>query len=183
MDGLFALLRRFFPWLFTPQPNRALVAAIVAFVSIAGALFSQYVLGMEPCELCFWQRWPFYLGLPVLALLLVFWTQLPASARIGLTTLAMLIFIVSIGLATYHAGIEYKLWAGPSSCTGLDAQLSFSDLDNISAADQVVPCDVVPFEIFGISMAGFNALGSLFTSFMLGWSVVGQWTRLKGKTD
>ena len=183
MDGLFALLRRLFPWLFTPAPNRAIVGAVMAFVMIAGALFSQYVLNMEPCELCFWERWPFYVGLPVLAVLLLLWKQLPASVRIGLTVLSGLIFVVSIGLASYHAGIEYKLWPGPASCTGLDTQLSFSDLNSIGAKDRVVPCDVVPFEIFGISMAGFNALGSVFVSVMLFWSAAGQWTRLKGKAD
>jgi disulfide bond formation protein DsbB len=183
MDGLNALLRRFFPWLYTPTPMRALVGSGVALLSIIGVYVSEYGFGIQPCELCYWQRWPYYIGVPLLALLLAFWKKLPAQVRLGLTLIGALIFVVSIGLGTYHAGIEYKLWAGPSSCTGLDTQLSFSDLNSIGAQNSVVPCDVVPFSIFGISLAGFNALGSLFISFMLFWSAFGQWARMKGKAD
>jgi disulfide bond formation protein DsbB len=180
MDRLSALSRQLFPWLYSAAPNRARVAFAVALTSILGAFASQFVFGIPPCELCYWQRWPYYLGLPVLALLLIFWTRLPPAARLGLTLVAALIFVVSIGLASYHAGIEYGFWPGPASCTDLDTQIDFADLGNISAADQVVPCDVVPFEIFGISLAGFNALGSAFIAFMLGWSALGQWRRMKG---
>jgi disulfide bond formation protein DsbB len=179
MDRLSALTRQYFPWLYRLFPARILVAFAVALVSILGALGSQFLLGMEPCELCYWQRWPFYFGVPLLALLVLLWKQIPASLRIGLTVLAALIFVVSIGLASYHAGIEYKLWPGPATCTGLGDQLNFADLNNLETAERIVPCDVVPFEIFGISMAGFNALGSTFITFMLGWSALGQWQRFK----
>jgi disulfide bond formation protein DsbB len=180
MDRLFDLVRRYLPFLYDPFPYRALIGFAVALAAILGAYASQFLFGIEPCELCYWQRWPYYLGLPVLGLTLILWKQLPAPVRIGLTTLSALIFLVSIGLGSYHAGIEYKLWPGPSSCTGPDIQLAFSDLSNLSAADRVVPCDVVPFEIFGISLAGFNALGSAFIAFMLFWSALGQWQRWKG---
>ncbi|MBU1174788.1 MAG: disulfide bond formation protein B [Alphaproteobacteria bacterium] len=180
MDRLFALLRQYFPWLFTASPNRARIAFAVALASILGALGSQYLLGIPACELCYWQRWPYYVGLPILALVLVLWKRMPPMPRIWLTLVVALVFVVSVGLASYHAGIEYDLWPGPSSCTDLDTQFSFSDLDNISAAEQVVPCDVVPFAIFGISMAGFNALGSAFIAGLLFWSAFGQWRRWKG---
>lgn len=160
-----------------PAPYRMLVAFGVALISILGALGSQYLLGVAPCELCYWQRWPFYIGVPLLALILVLWKHLPVRLRIGLTLAGALNFIVSIGLAGYHAGIEYKLWPGPASCTGLDTQISFSELGNLDAAEKIVPCDVVPFEIFGISMAGFNTLGSTFIAIMLIWSAIGQWQR------
>lgn len=179
MNRLSGMLRQYFPWLFNDSPNRARVAFAVALVSILGAYASQYLFGIPPCELCYWQRWPYYIGVPLLALLLIFWTRLPPVPRFGLTLVATSIFVVSIGLASYHAGIEYNLWPGPASCTDLDTQLSFADLADIKAADQVVPCDVVPFAVFGVSLAGFNALGSAFIAFMLGWSAFGQNRRMR----
>ena len=124
---------------YTPFPLRALAALVLAVVTILGALGSQFLLGFEPCELCYWQRWPYYIGIPILGLVLALWSRIPVRPRIVLTLLVALIFVVSIGLASYHAGIEYKLWPGPSSCTGLGDQLAFSDLNNLGAAERSCP--------------------------------------------
>ena len=35
-----------------------LLALIVPAGLLGGALFSQYVGGLYPCEMCYWQRWP-----------------------------------------------------------------------------------------------------------------------------
>jgi disulfide bond formation protein DsbB len=177
MRQIIAFLNQCLNWFSRPVPLRALAALALALIAILGALGSQFIPGMEPCELCYWQRWPYYLGIPVLAFVLLFWKQMAIWLRIGLTLVAALIFVVSIGLASYHAGVEYRIWPGPSTCTNLDEQISFTDLNNPQAVERVVPCDVPPFQIFGISMAGFNALGSLVISGLLFWSALGQWQR------
>ncbi len=173
-------MRKYLDLFYTPTPLRAGLAFILALASILGALGSQYLLGVEPCEICYWERWPYYLGVPVLAVVLSFWKMIPIVPRLGLSLVGALIFLVSTGLGVYHAGIEYRIWPGPASCTGLDAQISFSDLDGLSTLSGVVPCDVAPFQILGVSMAGFNALGSLVIAGLLFWSMLGQWQRFKG---
>lgn len=180
MQKLIAFVTKCLAWFYLPTPYRALAALVLALVAILGALGSQFLPGMEPCELCYWQRWPYYIGIPILAFVLVFWKQIPVLLRIGLTLVTALIFVVGIGLAAYHAGVEYRIWSGPSTCTNLDQQISFADLDNPQAlTERVVPCDVPPFQILGISMAGFNALGQVVISGLLFWSALGQWQRRK----
>jgi disulfide bond formation protein DsbB len=63
-------------------------------------------------------------------------------------------------MATYHAGVEWGFWPGPTACTGLGGDISFSDLSNLNAA-RVVPCDQVQFRFLGLSLAGYNALVSV----------------------
>lgn len=54
--------------------------------------------------------------------------------------------------------------------------MKFEDLQNINAT-RVVPCDAVQFEIFGVSLAGFNMLISAAIVLMLGAAM---WIRRKG---
>ena len=180
MQRLIAFARPYLDLVIKPNqyPYRALVGFLVALLVILGALGSQHIGGVLPCELCLLQRWPYYLGLPLLALILVFWKWIPDRIRISLTVIATLIFIVSIGLAVYHAGVQWKFWAGPSSCTGGGTEINFSDLNNLGAVE-VIPCDAIDFSLFGLTMAGYNAIASAFISVMLGWSVLGQWLRWK----
>src|SRR3546814_6052192 len=35
-----------------------LVALLAPAILLGGALLSQYVGGLSPCEMCYWQRWP-----------------------------------------------------------------------------------------------------------------------------
>jgi disulfide bond formation protein DsbB len=86
-------------------------------------------------------------------------TPAPRWLSIGLLAAALAVALWSAYLGGYHAGVEYKWWAGPASCTG-GALPSDISLDNLSASE-VVKCDVVPWEVFHISLAGFNFLFSL----------------------
>ena len=179
MRRLFALIEHYLPFLYHQAPWRAAIGFAVGLSVILGAWGSQLIGGLEPCELCLLQRWPYYLGLPVLAVVLAGWKQLPAALRLGLTVLVVLDFVVGMGFGIYHAGVEYGFWMGPTACSGPGTAVSFTDLTNINAA-QVVPCDEVQWQMFGISLAGFNALASAFIAFMLGWSALGQWQRMTG---
>jgi len=136
------------------------LAFLLSLLTISGAWFSQLVGGLVPCELCLEQRLAYYWGVPLLALILIFWNRLPLAVWYIATALAALIFVWSLFMGAYHAGVEWKFWPGPTACTGLGGEMSFSDLGNIDAT-RVVPCDSVQFRFLGISLAGYNALISL----------------------
>src|SRR5829696_3720952 len=103
----------------TERRTATLLVLLVAAAAIAAALFSQHVLGLIPCKLCYLQRQPYYAALPV-ALALVLLPASDAVRRGGLAVLALL-FLVSAGLATYHAGVEWGVFLGPSDCGGAPA--------------------------------------------------------------
>lgn len=135
----------------------ATISFVLGLATIAGAWGSQLFGGLVPCELCLEQRMPYYWGLPVLALVIILWNRLPRVVFYTAMAIVLAIFAWGLYLATYHAGVEYGFWPGPTSCTGTGADISFSDLSNINAA-KVVPCDKVQFSLFGVTLAGFNAL-------------------------
>lgn len=133
-----------------------LLAGAGSALLLAAALAFQ-AAGYAPCELCILQRWPHL----VAALLgLAAWFTGGARAVLGLGALAAL---VAMGLAGWHAGIEYGWWPGPVACSGAMnlAAISTSDLlAQIEANTQVIRCDQPALSILGLSMAGMNALAS-----------------------
>jgi disulfide bond formation protein DsbB len=133
------------------------LAFLVGLGAILGAWGSQIFGGLVPCELCLEQRLAYYWGLPVLALVLILWNRLPRTVLVVGLLIGAAIFAWGTCMATYHAGVEMKLWPGPTACTGLGVDVSFSDLNNINAT-RVVPCDAIQFQLFGITLAGYNAL-------------------------
>ena len=133
-----------------------LIAGLISTTLLGGALLFQYVGGLAPCSLCIWQRWP-HLAVMILAL---------AGLR-GIQPRLMLILIclagiVSAGLGAYHAGVEWRLWSGPTGCTAsLALDGSIAAITDQLLATPLVRCDEVAWSLFGLSMAGWNALISL----------------------
>ena len=127
-----------------------LLALLFPAVLVGGALISQYVFGLHPCEMCMWQRWPHYtaIAFAILAFLL---GQKPA-ARV-LVTLAAVLIIISGVIGIFHAGVEYGWWEGMTRC----ASAGPMTLDDIMNAP-LIRCDVAPWTLFGVSLAGYNAI-------------------------
>jgi len=133
--------------------NASLLLALAA-IAILGTVFaSQYWGGLEPCQMCIWQRWPFAVLIGV-GLVGAFWRP-----KVMLTT-ALLALLVSIGLAGYHVGVEQGWLALPSGCAaGADA----GSVDELKAMLKAAPptCDQVAFTFLGLSLAAWNTIGSL----------------------
>ncbi|HCM06869.1 MAG TPA: disulfide bond formation protein B [Alphaproteobacteria bacterium] len=137
------------------------MCALISAALLGGALLFEHVGGMAPCSLCIWQRWA-HVAVIVCALgWLVISQPIGASLRAGLIITA-LAGITSVGVAGYHAGVEWQLWAGPAGCTAsLSSGGSTADLVDSLLATPVVRCDDVPWSLFGLSMAGWNMLLSV----------------------
>lgn len=135
----------------TPQ-RAALLIFLVALATISGAwIFEHY--GYAPCELCLKQRWAYYAGVPLALAVALIANRNPGLAKAGLTLLAVL-WLASMVFGVYHAGVEWKWWPGPTTCT---AQAGFSGgLPDLSKP--AVMCDTPAIRIFGLSLAGWNAV-------------------------
>lgn len=135
------------------------LAFLLGLATILGAWGSQIFGGLVPCELCLEQRLAYYWALPVLALVVILWNRLPRTALVIGLLIAAAVFAWGTYMGSYHAGVEMKLWPGPTACTGTGVDISFSDLSNINAT-RVVPCDAVQWRdpVLGITLAGYNAL-------------------------
>jgi disulfide bond formation protein DsbB len=129
--------------------NASLLVALGAAATLGVAFYFQYALGYAPCQLCLWQRWAYYIGIP-LALVAAF-----TDCR-RLLLLVALIFAANAALGLYHAGVEWQFWAGPSTCgAGADSAASGSLIDNLQTA-RIVPCDRASWRFLGLSFAGWS---------------------------
>ncbi|MEQ8445370.1 MAG: disulfide bond formation protein B [Pelagibacterium sp.] len=153
------------------------VAFVLGLAAILGALAFQFIGGLYPCELCLTQRWPYYIGLPLLALALIVWTKLTTAIRVGLMGIVAALFAWGTWVGGYHAGVEWGWWPGPQSCTGVgDDAISLDMLSDMSDV-RIVPCDAIQWEMLGISLAGFNALISATIVVLLVLAIIGQLRR------
>jgi len=136
-----------------------LIALLLPAALLGGALGSQYLGGLHPCEMCYWQRWPHAAAILLAALS---FTCPAASGRSrSLTLLAALAIAISGAIGVYHAGVEAKIFEGFTTCTAMGKGLSTAELLKQISAAPLVRCDEVQFRFVGISMAGWNAILSL----------------------
>jgi disulfide bond formation protein DsbB len=165
------------PWLRRALDKKAATLAfLLGLGAILGALGSQFIGGLQPCELCLEQRLAYYWGLPILLGVLILWNRLPLTVWYIAMLVVAAIFVWGTYMGVYHAGVEWGFWPGPTACTGTGTDINFGDLNDINAA-RVVPCDVVQFRFLGISLAGYNALISLAIVVLLLIAIGDQWMR------
>ena len=130
----------------------------VTLATIVGAWIFEYA-GYLPCELCLKQRFAYYAVVPLSLIVALIGANNPAVLRYGLWLLA-LIMLGSCIFGIYHAGVEWKFWQGPTTCTGGgDFTKGLPDLTK-----KAVMCDQPAIRILGLSLAGWNAVISAATS-------------------
>lgn len=142
-----------------------LLAAGGSLAILLGAFAFQYLGGLAPCQLCLWQRWPHAaaIGIGVLALIL-------SRGTLGriLPLLGALAALTTAAIGAFHVGVEQKWWEGLASCTaGSISGLSADDLLNTDiTVGAVVRCDEIAWQMFGISMAGWNVILSVLLALL-----------------
>jgi disulfide bond formation protein DsbB len=145
------------------QPNAGALAAgtiaLIGAATLGGAWFFQYGLGIQPCPMCLEQRYAYYLVIVLGALLAFAAPRLPRVVVIALlAVLALAAFGNSI-FGAFHAGVEWKFWEGPATCSGPLQDLgSAGNLLQRLDTVKVVRCDEVQWRFLGLSLAGYNFL-------------------------
>ena len=136
--------------------NRAvLLASLGSLGLLIGALLFQYVGDMAPCKMCYWQRYPHVGAIIIAGIILI--TGIGVFAVLGLLSA-----LITAGIGGFHAGVERGWWEGPQSCTS-------TSIDNLSTEEllaqimsaPMVRCDEIPWQMFGLSMAGWNMVVSI----------------------
>lgn len=145
----------------------ATAAVTAAAVAILATVYTaEYAFGLLPCALCYGQRVPYFAVVLIGALALM-----PAvdarTRRVVLFHLAAL-FVIGAGLGIFHAGVEYHWWPGPDTCTGRTGAVSIDDMMSALGQRGGPMCDEPAFVLFGLSLAGYNALAAaIVTAFSI----------------
>lgn len=159
---LTALLRR---------PRTAcLLILLVCLGALGTALASEIWGGLKPCILCIYQRYAYVVA--------------GAFALVGLApglggrfgrlpvALAGLAFLGGAAIAAFHVGVEQHWWRGTAACHAptFDPTLSLEQMREQMLATDFVPCDTIPWSLFGLSMAGYNVIASLVLGLISLWT-------------
>ena len=138
-------------------------AVLVALLAAAAPLFaraSEGLFGLAPCELCLWQRAPYWVTFVLAVLAALDWH------RGVLLRLAALAALASAAVAAFHLGVEFRWWPSPlAGCQApvLGPAASLEDMMRSLAPVPTKPCDEPAYLIPGLplSMAGMNLIYGL----------------------
>ena len=135
----------------------------LAIGALGFALTSQYAFGLAPCPLCVYQRWPYAIIIGLSPIALVMGVKKQDKAVAGLVFLSAIALLAGGVIAAYHVGVEQHWWK--SFLEG--CAINFDDADDLLKqieGTKAARCDEIAWSLFGISMAGYNAIISLIAA-------------------
>ena len=144
-----------------------LIALLLPIGLLGGALGSQYIGGLYPCEMCWWQRYPHAVAIVIAAL--AFTAPAASSRSRTLTILAAVAVAVSGAIGFYHAGVELGIFEGFTTCTSTAKAATTEELLKQIMKVPLIRCDQVQWSFLGISLAGWNAILSLSGAAAIVW--------------
>ncbi len=144
--------------IFAGALDHAPALVLAACTAALGIVFAmEHLGGLAPCPLCITQRWPYGVALVLSAMALT--PGAMGTPRRLLLAGCAIAFLIGSGVGVYHTGIEQGWFEGPAACTGAPARAgTIEALRAQLMATPVVRCDEIPWSLFGISLAGYNAL-------------------------
>lgn len=141
-------------------PAASLAVGLAALALLGGALWLQHGEGFAPCSLCLYQRGP-HMAVALIGLYgALIAPSAPQAARLCLVA-AGLLLALGVAIALYHVGVEARWWQGPQSCAGVQGiARTIAEMEERLKSARLIRCDAVAWSLWGISLAGYNALFS-----------------------
>ena len=126
-------------------------------LSVFSAYIIEYGLGHEPCKLCIYQRYPYFVSIFIILNIVI----IKKYIKLSLLMLSLVSLIGSI-VAFYHFGIEQGFFSESLVCdaNSLDQNLTKEDLLK-QLSKNAISCKTVTFRVFGLSLASINTIFSL----------------------
>ena len=130
---------------------------LISFIALISAYFIEYVLGHQPCNLCVYERIPYFLAI-LIVLINYKYNKLEKYLILSLA----IIFLIATILSLYHLGIEQGFIQESLLCN-LEKGANIDDKDEIikQLQQKSISCKDVTFKIFGLSLTNYNIIISL----------------------
>ncbi|MEP1229235.1 MAG: disulfide bond formation protein B [Litorimonas sp.] len=148
------LTRQYAPW----------IALCLSSGLLIGAWVFQYGFGYAPCTMCYWQRHAHKLIIGLALLTLILRKTKNSKFETPLIWLLVIALLGSASLAFYHAGVEYKWWEGPKTCSSGGVGYALPEIDPndpLAALNKPIKgpsCSDAVWHFIGLSMAAWNAI-------------------------
>ena len=130
---------------------------LISFIALISAYFIEYILGHQPCNLCVYERIPYFLAI-LIVLINYKYNKLEKYLILSLA----IIFLIATILSSYHLGIEQGFIEESLLCD-LEKGANIVDKDEIlkQLQQKSISCKDVTFKIFGLSLTNYNIIISL----------------------
>ena len=127
---------------------------LISFIALISAYFIEYILGHQPCNLCIYERVPYFLAI-LIVLINYKYNKLEKYLILSLA----IIFLIATILSLYHLGIEQGFVQESLLCD-LEKGANIVDKDEIlkQLQQKSISCKDVTFKIFGLSLTSFNII-------------------------
>ena len=132
----------------------------ICIIILCIAYFIEYVLGYQPCNLCLYERIPYFI-----AIIIIFFSLfINRFEKLIFATLS-LIFATATILSFYHFGIEQGFFEESMVCVSNNEINSLSKEDILKELQkETISCKKVDFRLFGLSLATINTIISFVIS-------------------
>ena len=130
---------------------------LISFIALISAYFIEYILGHQPCNLCVYERIPYFLAI-LIVLINYKYNKLEKYLILSLA----IIFLIATILSLYHLGIEQGFIQESLLCD-LEKGANIVDKNEIlkQLQEKSISCKDVTFKIFGLSLTNYNIIISL----------------------
>ena len=130
---------------------------LISFIALISAYFIEFILGNQPCNLCIYERIPYFLAI-LIVLINYKYNKLEKYLILSLA----IIFLIATILSLYHLGIEQGFIQESLLCD-LEKGANIVDKDEIlkQLQQKSISCKDVTFKIFGLSLTNYNIIISL----------------------
>ena len=136
---------------------------LISFIALVSAYFIEYILGHQPCNLCLYERIPYFLAI-LIVLINYKYNKLEKYLILSLA----IIFLIATILSLYHLGIEQGFIQESLLCD-LEKGANIVDKDEIlkQLQQKSISCKDVTFKIFGLSLTSYNIIISILLTIAL----------------
>ncbi len=145
------------------KKNLFTVIFLISFIALVSAYFIEYILGHQPCNLCLYERIPYFLAI-LIVLINYKYNKLEKYIILSLA----IIFLIATILSLYHLGIEQGFIKESLLCD-LEKGANILDKDEIlkQLQQKNISCKDVTFKIFGLSLTSYNIIISILLTITL----------------
>ncbi|WP_323992190.1 disulfide bond formation protein B [Nguyenibacter sp. L1] len=147
------------------RPWLPLTLAAAGAIALGIAEWVEHGLGMAPCGLCLWERWPYRLliALGILAALA------RGRGRRGIVWLCVPVLMAACGLSVVHVGVEQGWWPSPLPECRAPVFHGGTFAERLAAMPlrPAKPCDAPTYLISGLKLS-MTAMGGLYALGLLG---------------
>ncbi len=145
------------------KKNLFTVIFLISFIALVSAYFIEYILGHQPCNLCLYERIPYFLSI-LIVLINYKYNKLEKYIILSLA----IIFLIATILSLYHLGIEQGFIQESLLCD-LEKGANILDKDEIlkQLQQKNISCKDVTFKIFGLSLTSYNIIISILLTITL----------------